>query len=78
MDELESLLDLEACDCGREWCQFFNPAEGEWGASHSRKYVEGVLKDLPKVQKHFEKLLKESSGVPKSTHTKPDQSVGKK
>ena len=50
-------LDLEYCDCGRSYCQFFNGAEGETGTSYTIEEVQEYLKSLPAIQKHLEKEL---------------------
>lgn len=50
-------LDLEYCDCGRSYCQFFNGAEGERGTSYTIEEVQEYLKSLPAIQKHLEKEL---------------------
>ena len=59
MTDIDSLLDLEPCGCGRLGCEFFTGSEGEWGASYSKDHIKSLLRQLPKVQKHLERLLKE-------------------
>jgi len=69
MDELNGLLALHKCDCGREWCNFFAPGVGEYGASYSREQVEYLLKELdetegliPKLREHLKtELSKETN-----------------
>lgn len=52
------LLDIEFCNCGRPYCDFFNASEGENGVSYSVESVKQLLKDLPKIEKHLKTELK--------------------
>jgi len=54
---IRELLKLYKCNCGRSWCDFFNPAEEDKGISYTREEVEKILRDLPKVEKHLRNLL---------------------
>ena len=49
--------DIEYCDCGRTYCQFFDPSEGEYGSSYSIAEVEEYLTRLPKLKKHLQAEL---------------------
>ena len=55
---IEDLLELEKCNCGREYCQFFSAGMGESGSSFSRKELLKIRRELPKLKKHLDKLLK--------------------
>lgn len=46
-----SLLDIEKCNCGREWCDFTD-CSGDYCVSYSKE-------DLEEAIKHFKKLIKE-------------------
>lgn len=50
-------LDLEYCDCGQSYCQFFNGAEGDRGTSYTVEEVKDYLEKLPAIKEHLEKLL---------------------
>lgn len=49
--------NLEYCDCGRYYCQFFNGSEGERGTSYSLKEVQEFLDRLPILEEHLKKEL---------------------
>lgn len=56
---IEDLLELQVCDCGREWCQFFSPSEGEQGASYSLESVKAIRDKLPELQAHLDEILEQ-------------------
>lgn len=58
--EIEKLLSLHYCDCGRSYCQFFSPGEEEYGVSYSVEEIEEMLLNLPKIQKHLKQELKKA------------------
>lgn len=56
-------LNLECCYCGREYCDFFNGAVGDYGESYSIQDVEEYLKELPAIKAHLEKELEKAKAV---------------
>lgn len=61
--EIDELLDMYKCDCGRSYCEFFAPGLGDWGSSFSRQELEALQNKLPALQKHLDELLAPSEGV---------------
>jgi hypothetical protein len=57
MGKVMNYLELHFCDCGRPWCDFFDPSEDE-GHSYSVEKVREFLKDLPKIKKHLQAELR--------------------
>lgn len=45
MDDFE----LEKCDCGRSYCEFFAAGYGEYGTSFSREELENMQKEITKA-----------------------------
>jgi len=62
MDDLKELLTIDKCNCGREYCDFFGGGVGDNGSSFSKEEIEEMVKILPKVTAHLEKLLIEEGG----------------
>ena len=59
---MKSYLDIQKCDCGRPWCQYFYPLEGEYGASINKTDIEHIIKtlkeyDIQKQISHLENLI---------------------
>jgi len=63
MDKLEEFLGISACDCYREWCQFFGGGIGEYGESFSRKQLEQELKDLENGEELVKKVRAHLTGL---------------
>lgn len=61
MENIEDMLTIEKCYCGRPWCNYFSGAIGESGTSFSEKEIKEMLENIErnhnKVIKHLKKLL---------------------
>ncbi len=44
--DISDILDTKKCNCGRSYCEFFNPGLGEWGSSVPRYKLENALEEL--------------------------------
>ena len=56
MDDIEGLLSLEKCYCGRAYCDYFAGGYGDNGASFSSEDIRKLKKIVKKLVKHLKKL----------------------
>lgn len=53
---------IDKCDCGRQNCDYFDPSEGEYGVSYSKKslpsYIEDKKNEILKLEKWIKKAQK--------------------
>ncbi len=50
-------MAVHKCNCGREFCEYFDPSEGEWGESYTKKELEEKLIELKEKIKEIEEVL---------------------
>ncbi len=60
IDEIDDLLDIHSCDCGRPWCEYFNPGANasytKEGLGRLQARVDHAIEVLPKIKAHLEEL----------------------
>lgn len=56
---IDEILSITRCHCGRPYCDFFGNGIGEYGKSFSREQIKEMLEDLPEIKKHLQAILDE-------------------
>jgi hypothetical protein len=53
---IEVTESVHSCNCGRNWCEFFDGGVGERGMSFSKESLQSELDGIPKEIERLERL----------------------